>query len=362
MIHSIPPMSGAKNILPDHRWAVLPDLITARTAFGLNDRDLTVLRGLISCLPKGDLAKTFVFASNHTLSARCDGMNERTLRRHLARLITAGVITRHDSPNRKRYARRVHIGAANPAFGFDLAPLYAQAQMIRDAALQMTARTDQVAALRQDLSLLRQSLIAVDPVLADSTRKLLRRKTTPDILRNVIAAAKQSLETHELTANAASETLNLSGNDSQTVRHIQISLKESYGSEDCNETRRIIDTQALPDHRPPSENLAQVLLACPESCSYAYQPLTNWPDLIRFADVLAPIVQIDKQVITAARQAMGAVGAAVTVLCIVQMGQHVRSAGAYLRYLTKRAQAGLFSTAPLVQALLGVQAKLGAGG
>ena len=53
-------------------------------------------------------------------------MSEPTLRRHLAALVEAGLIIRRDSPNGKRYARRVDEEVAQ-AFGFDLAPLVARA-------------------------------------------------------------------------------------------------------------------------------------------------------------------------------------------------------------------------------------------
>ena len=62
-----------------------------------------------------------------TLSDRAHGMPESTLRRHLAALVRAGIILRHDSPNGKRYARRGEGGEITDAYGFDLTPLVARA-------------------------------------------------------------------------------------------------------------------------------------------------------------------------------------------------------------------------------------------
>ena len=62
-----------------------------------------------------------MFPSNRKLMERLNGMPESTLRRHLASLAEIGIVTRKNSPNRKRYARRAGEGALM-AFGFDLSP------------------------------------------------------------------------------------------------------------------------------------------------------------------------------------------------------------------------------------------------
>jgi replication initiation protein RepC len=49
---------------------------------------------------------------------------------------------------------------------------------------------------------------------------------------------------------------------------------------------------------------------------------------------------------------MGEVQAAVVVACILQRGAAIHSAGAYLRGLTRKAQAGEFSIGPVLMALI----------
>ena len=91
------------------KWSLFAELRTARSRFGVTDRDLTVLNALLSFLPSRDLvedAGLVVFPSNVALSERAHGMAESTLRRHLAALVAAGLIWRQDSPNGKRYTRR----------------------------------------------------------------------------------------------------------------------------------------------------------------------------------------------------------------------------------------------------------------
>ncbi|MEL7175419.1 MAG: plasmid replication protein RepC, partial [Pseudomonadota bacterium] len=119
------------------KWEVFRQLCTARVALGVTDRDLTVLNALLSFHPGkvlGDNAPLIVFPSNRALAERAHGMAESTLRRHLAALVQAGLVLRHDSPNGKRFARRGAGGEVVRAFGFDLQPLLTRADEIAQAA------------------------------------------------------------------------------------------------------------------------------------------------------------------------------------------------------------------------------------
>ena len=127
---------------------MLDRLTTAAESMELSHRSLTVLKALLSFVPSRhipDGAAGIVFASNARLSVRLHGMPESTLRRHLAELVRLGLIGRHDSPNRKRFARN-RGGAISLAFGFDLAPLVVQAEMIETAAQQAEAQHERIQA------------------------------------------------------------------------------------------------------------------------------------------------------------------------------------------------------------------------
>ena len=54
-----------------------------------------------------------------------------------------------------------------------------------------------------------------------------------------------------------------------------------------------------------------------------------------------------------AQAVMGEVAAAVVLACILQRGTAIRSAGGYLRELTRKAEAGQFSLGPMLMALTG---------
>lgn len=354
------PICGTKPVLAarqaparliDDRWAVLIDLVKCRKTFGLNDRDLAVLRGLISCLPKAASDKNFVFASNITLSNRTDGMHERTLRRHLAKLVATGLIIRHSSPNGKRFVRRNHLGQAAHAFGFDLGPLFdRQADIAATAAAAMT-QADMTATLREKLSLMRNDIIKIDPIFAETIRKSLRRNLTHDSMHAIIDAAKARI----LAADVAISPQGMSGNDSHFVRHKQKSIKDLEETELCHEQDKKVKKQSAAGetHKcQPLPVLASILQACPDSCEYAAEPVRTWPELIRFADIMAPMLQIDRDIMVTARRSMGIAAAAVAVMCILEMGDRVRSAGAYLRGLSNRAAAGTFSLQAMIQTLL----------
>ena len=138
-----------------NKWELLRNLTTAASDFGLNRSALVVLQALLSFHKSAVLGAEdlVVFPSNRTLSSRAHGMPESTLRRNLATLVKAGLITRHDSPNGKRYAVR-RGGDIARAFGFDLSPLVQNADRIALAAQSAQMRAEDIQALREKAMLL----------------------------------------------------------------------------------------------------------------------------------------------------------------------------------------------------------------
>ena len=111
-----------------HKYRVLDSICIAKDKLGLKGSAVAVLRALVSFHPDETLRvgeNLVVHPSNKLLQARANGMPETTLRRHLAALVSAGVIARRDSPNGKRYVRRG--GEGTETYGFDLSLLVARA-------------------------------------------------------------------------------------------------------------------------------------------------------------------------------------------------------------------------------------------
>lgn len=343
------------------KWALLRDVTDARSVLGVSDRDLAVLSALLSFYPDKELSdddRLMVFPSNASLSERAHGMPESTLRRHLAALIHAGLILRHDSPNGKRYAIRDGHGRIDRAFGFDLRPLLVRAghiavaaDTVRQDALRLRRqREDIVLRLRDATKLYLWSVevtgredMGLVSRLADM-RRALRRKLDEAALAE-LAAAMNTLDC-KIAAGLPVVAEQLSGNDVQNERHYQNSKSDNFESEPCNEKQ---EGQGETDLRLP---LGLVLKATPEICDYAKAPVRDWRDLFNVAAFVHPMLGISPDAWDAARRAMGDDAAAVTVACMLQRIDHIRSPGGYLRTLTEKTANGAFFVGPMVMALL----------
>ena len=345
---------------PD-KWVLLDRLTTAAEDFELSHRTLTVLKALLSFLPTREIPDGpagIVFASNARLSERLHGMPESTLRRHLSRLVQLGLLLRHDSPNRKRFARN-HGGEIALAFGFDLSPLVVQAQVIEDAAREAEARHARLLAQRDRVLVLRHALIrqgGADALVAKVGRELRRKPDAArlDAVERELRSALALTEVHaEEDSAAAATTGQVSAKDSQNERHIQDSTKSHTDSESARpkETARRPADNATPSVKDKGVTLQDVLEACKEMRAFFPERLRDWHDLVRVGDRIAPMLGIDPPVLLEAKRDMGAESAAVTVVCLLEKAATIRSPGAYLRRLTQMARDGRFSLSPMLAAV-----------
>ena len=338
---------------PD-KWQLLDQLTQAAETYELSHRTLTVLQALLTFLPTRHIpsgAAGIVFASNQRLSERLHGMPESTLRRHLAQLLRAGIVSRHDSPNRKRFAHS-RGGEITAAFGFDLSPMVHQADAISLAATEAQARQEELLALRDEVLMLRATLMQKtghEEQLAE-VAKVLRRKAEKTELCEMAAALKNLLKTG---LEEASKTEEVSTAYAQNERHIQdsdIIHSDSEGQGTCT-PERSQPVESNEAEKDQSVSLRQVLSTCKEHQSFFPEPLRNWSDVERISDKIAPMLGIDQPVIIDAKRIMGREAAAITVLCMLEKASAIRSPGAYLRRLTQMARDGAFSLKPMVMAL-----------
>ncbi|NVK16438.1 MAG: replication initiator RepC [Rhodobacteraceae bacterium] len=347
------------------KWDLLAALTHAAAEFELSHRTLGVLKALLTFFPEralpADPDSAIVFPSNRKLMERLNGMPESTLRRHLAALTRIGIVSRKNSPNRKRYARRSGDDTAL-AFGFDLSPLARHAGQIFGAALEAKARAEHLAVLRDRVAVLRQELLELADgtaeALLETARKLLRRKPCEadlsdmaKLLRSEIASRAPE-ETPQAALPAAGK---MSAPVSRNERHIQDSIKKDSDSEAPQVTAPCPQPHTTDGKAGKAENahdLAKVLRACPEVQTYYPGALRNWQDADRIAETLSPMMGIDMPVLSDARAAMGRKEAATAVICMLEKLGTIRNPGAYLRRLAQKARAGQFSTAPMLNALL----------
>jgi replication initiation protein RepC len=353
------PTADIPAIGPD-KWQILSALTDAADRFGLSHRPLCVLRALLTFLPERHIpegTRAIVFPANRTLSDRLGGMPESTLRRHLATLVKTGIVSRHDSPNRKRYAKRVKGGIAL-AFGIDLAPLVKKARAILVAAAEAQESAERLQILRARVIALRHDLRAQDTTgqadaLCNDIQKSLRRKLTETDLKTCLFSLEQALNTIVQTKDDNQDTNKMSGNDTQNERHIQ-------GKEIINSDSEAHPTQAQSEQEgfalerkrlPCSQaeiSLQDVIDTCPGFQCFFPEPVRTWRQLDDIASRLAPMMGIDQPVLSDARKRMGCIPSIVAVLYIHERLSEIKSPGGYLRHLSQNASPQGFNVAPML--------------
>jgi replication initiation protein RepC len=346
------------------KWDALRSLAKARRHYDLSDRDLNVLQTLLGFHPEAEIGTgrppAIVYPSNKAICERLNGMPCSTMRRHIARLVNAGVILRRDSPNGKRYVRRG--GGAQVAYGFDLSPLsarHAEFTGVADRIAQVDARR---ARLRETVSLMRRDLAGfVDygadilpglPLwdrmsdLARLTARDLRRKLDIDTLSDLQAALAAALDEVRLCLDT-SETDEIGTSDAQIEQHHQNSDKEYTDREKPAASE--VAASDVPRHQPPP--LRQVLDICKEIQGFSQCTVRHWDDLVRLSDTVSPMMGISATVWKEAQVRMGAAQAATVLAAMLERFADIQSPSAYLRALGQKAARGAFSCAAMIRAL-----------
>lgn len=397
------------------KWKLYRALCEARTRLGVTDRALALLNALLTFYPRNELSpdhSLVVFPSNAQLSARAHGMAEQTIRRHLAVLIDAGLISRKDSANGKRYARRGGEGAIDEAFGFSLAPLLARADEIE--ALAASAVADRLAfqRLKERFTICRRDVTkliaaAIDEGMAGDWEERHRhfRALVMALPRSPSAAQfAASLEELELLREGIAISLERhikqrdpGGNDLQNERHIQNSKTESLteseprfekkqGETVVTDPQPVIVTRggdekpkevAPPGRLVPAAAergggpsgirpfpIGMVLRACPQISDYGPGgAISSWREMMAAAVLVRSMLGVSPSAYQEACEVMGPENAATAVACILERSGHINSAGGYLRDLARRSARGEFSLGPMLMSLLrahgGVTAKAG---
>lgn len=402
-----------KTIPPEARidkWKLYRLLCEARPKLRVSDRALSVLNALMSFYPKTELAagdSMVVFPSNMQLSLRTHGMAETTLRRHLAALVDAGLLTRRDSPNGKRYVRRDREGEIGEAFGFSLAPLLARAGEIEQLAAAVTAERLMLLRLRERITLVRRDIVKLietaleDNLAGDWTQfeaeyraqiLALPRVATPEILTPILYAL-ETLRADILKCMEDQVILhNTAGYPDQTGRHKQNSKPDSksdfeprfepkQGGQVEPQPDRVVRADGVaagepenpaeaddpvnhggmnsrqrpfgagPDSHKPFP-LPLVLQACPEIIPFGPGgTISGWRDLMTAAVVVRSMLAISPSAYENACAVLGPENAATVIACILERSGHINSAGGYLRDLTRRAERGEFTLGPMLMAL-----------
>ncbi|OWW01856.1 replication initiation protein RepC [Rhizobium sp. R72] len=357
------------------KWKVFRDASEARALLGIQDRALAVLDALLTFYPESELSQDkamIVFPSNAQLSVRAHGITGTTLRRHLAALVEAGLISRKDSANGKRYARKDRQGGIEDAYGFDLAPLLARAEELALMAQDVADRRAHFRRVKETLSICRRDVrklisaaieesapgdwVAVEAIYIALVSRIPRTPAVADL--EAILDEMQLLQSEVLNRlDFHEKSKKTDTNDVRFERHIQNSntesineLEPSSGKEQGARPSETGGRQCEPLKAFP---LGLVLKACPEVGNYGPGgAVGSWRDLMAAAVVVRSMLGVSPSAYQDACEAMGPENAAVAVACMLERAGHINSAGGYLRDLTKRAVCGEFSLGSMLMALL----------
>jgi replication initiation protein RepC len=366
---------------PVNKWELLRELAKAQAAFGVTERDLTVLQGLLSFFPEdalGGNAAMVVFPSNKAICERLNGMPCSTMRRHLARLVEAGLLMRRDSPNGKRYIRK--HGEERVAFGFDLSPLYCRSEEVARAAGAVREAEDRVRRLREVVSLMRRDLAAlaefgeeIQPGLglwdqfrdkAVLTARALRRKLTLEEL-SAYRADLEALLDHARNVIDGPETGKVNTSDARFERRHHNSNEESIelepalekggaaaGAPHVETDTPVADAEEPDTRRVPKIPLHLVIAGCPSLKTFYQGDIRHWHQLFDAACHVRPAMGISASAWEEAQRFMGPEQASIVVVAMLERFADIRSPGGYLRALASKAAAGEFSCGPMVMALM----------
>jgi replication initiation protein RepC len=367
---------------PVNKWELLRELSKAQAAFGITERDLTVLQGLLSFFPDdalGGNAEMIVFPSNKAICERLNGMPNSTMRRHLARLVEAGLLVRRDSPNGKRYVRK--HGDDRVAFGFDLSPLYCRSEEIGRAAEAVREAEDCVRRLRETVSLMRRDLAALAEFgeemqpgrglwdqmrdTAALTARALRRKLSLEDLGQYRVELEALLDAARNAIDGPG-TEEMNTNDAKNERHYHNSntnyidsepglkkAKEATGALNDQTDVSDLSLEESDLRQVPKIPLHLVLASCPSLKTFYDGEIRHWHQLYNAASDVRPAMGISVSAWEEAQRCMGPEQASIVVAAMLERFADIRSPGGYLRALTAKAAAGEFSCGPMVMALVG---------
>jgi replication initiation protein RepC len=364
-----------------HKWDIFRTICIAKDRIGISERALAVLDALLSFHPETVLTgeDLIVFPSNQQLALRAHGMAPATLRRHLAALVDCGLIIRRDSPNGKRYARKGRGGEIELAFGFDLGPLVARADEFEAWADEIRAEEQTLRLLRERITLCRRDIVKMiatgieEGVPTNSAghgpadwaeiharyREIIARlpRTAPcsilePIARDLSALADEIL----ILLESHTKISDISANESQSEQHKQnsnpnppIEYEPGFPRKPRANAEPSGQTSSAPERSFP---LGMVLDACPDIVDYAKDGIANWRDFLATASLVRPMLGVSPSAWETAQSVLGETNAAIVIAAILQRASKIKSAGGYLRELTRKAEANEFSIGPMLMALI----------
>jgi len=357
------------------KWKVYRDICEASKLLVLGDRPIAVLNALLTFYPSTELSEErglVVFPSNAQLAVRAHGISASTLRRSLSALVDAGLIHRRDSPNGKRYAHRDRTGQIEEAFGFSLAPLLARADELAQMAQQAAEEERRFRRAREALTICRRDVRKMITAameegadgdwakIEDHFLALIGRLPRSPRHEDVTAILEEMSMLRDEIVNILEMQLkseNMHANGSQNDCHIQNSKPESFHElePDSEEERGEVSSHEPKRMAEPLKAypLSMVLKACPQISDYVPGgQIAGWRDVMTAAVVVRSMLSVSPSAYQEACEVLGPENAATAIACILERAEHIKSAGGYLRDLTRKAARGEFGLGPMLMAAM----------
>ena len=225
--HSSHKATGQAGIA-QNKWQLLKVIEDIREPLVLKGTSIYLLRAMISFLRVDNVDATrddghICFASNASLAKRAH-VSIQTVERHIARLVSLGLLTRRSSGNGKRWARRDRQGSIVLATGLSLLPLAERypefvrmAQDHQDFRNELGRLRDMCSAALSDLKT-RLLPAEWDVGLLSKARNLLRRQPDKQALSDLLDEI-----TVEISRISSAEPNDLRASDPEIEGHKETS-------------------------------------------------------------------------------------------------------------------------------------------
>ena len=337
---------SADNTKPD-RFTLIDTLRRAASSLDLSPSVIATVDALLSCLPP-KREHDVVFASNATLVMRRNGISDRSLRRHLADLVTAGLLVRIDSPNGKRYSKRDPQMGTVIRFGLDLSPLFIAFGRLQAIAQGQAIEAQRIDYLRTKVRLVIRSktVTGEECALAAEAERALRRKLTSDDLESWLKVLSTTSDIEDIShfETPVDEHI-VSASNGQIVRHQQKSEKEL--NDKATSQRKTTSSET-------TENITlnDLAEACPQATGFLLEKLHSPWDIVAHAKRLAPMIGIDGSCYEAAEARHGQFGTALTIWGLLENLDRVQKPAAYFRSITSGKRSSTFDPWVLIARLV----------
>ncbi len=338
---------------PATRRSVLATVRRLRSDLGLSTGDILVLDSLLSFLPCRERetgadrpitpdTMLVIYASNASLCARANGMDERVLRRHLARLAERGLLERRDSATGKRFPLRSG-GRVTGAYGLDLTPLLERHAELCQRARDLDITEEEARSLRSVALTVRAGLMRVTDRLPEPIRdyvmrvKTILRRTTLTLphIRTILAELTSLARTYDLPAESTEPPALPS---EPRVADCPATDDESgTAGKDVREVEPLkIDTEIPAQTR--TEDFRRNWSSYETLATFFPDPPRSSGDLLRILHVTASMIRIRTCSVAAAVNAMGWPRMLSTLDHLMANSDGITNADAYLRKMVSNAR------------------------